>query len=61
MPTHFEYFVDLADADAFLLVEFVDVALFAVHEEQAKAHYLDQHMLLLRCQVHLQEKMNIDN
>ena len=53
MPTCLEYFVDLADADPLLLVEFVDVALLAVHQEQAEAHHLDQHVLLLWRQVHL--------
>ena len=44
-PIHF------VEAQSSLLVQFVDVDLFGVHEKEAESHDFDQHMLFCRRQI----------
>lgn len=51
-PTpHLEDLVDALQADLLSAVQFVNVAVDAVHKEQAEANHLQQHMFLLWQQV----------
>lgn len=53
LKIHLKDLVNLIQFDLFLLVQLVDVADLRVHQEEAKAHHLNKHVLLLRCEVHV--------
>lgn len=50
---YLKYLVDLVQLDLLLLIQLVYVAYFRVDEEETEAHDLDQHLLLLRREVHV--------